>query len=420
VIQSAGRSRTFAEFFAGMGLVRRGLEAGGDWACVYANDNDPNKQLIYNGLHGPSDFHLADVWDTDVILERLAVTSPPFLATASFPCTDLSLAGHWSGLHGKHSSAFFGFVEVLRRLGDNGPPMVMLENVPGFLTSAGGDDFRTAARSLAGLGYFLDLFLVDAKWFVPQSRPRVFLLGYKRSLDNGTLLHREDDAFMRTDAWTQSIAASRAVRPSSITELVSSCPLPTGWATVPVKPPVAVRASLSKVLDVDDYQDWWDAATVAKHHDSMQPPSRHRVDHLLACGVDAVGTAFRRTRAGKTRTEVRFDIAGCLRTPKGGSARQIVVAVEDGRLRMRWMSAAEYARLQGLPDTLVDGIATASRLMHALGDAVCVPAVQWLEASVCSPLADRFGEPPLQRKELSAAPAANASGTQLEPILLTR
>ena len=90
-------------------------------------------------------------------------------------------------------------------------------------------------------------------------------------------------------------------------------------------------------------------------------------------------------REGGQRTEVRFDgLAGCLRTPRGGSGKQIVVAIDAGRLRMRWMSPREYARLQGAPDfPLVGG---RNQQLFGFGDAVCVPAIQWVDRQVLTPL----------------------------------
>src|SRR4051794_2280856 len=139
--------KTFCEFFAGIGLVREGLAASG-WQCAYANDIDPKKAEIYEAHFGKSDhFDLGDVWETDRVVERIEGT--PFLATASFPCVDLSLAGHWRGIDGAHSSTFFGFVQAIKALGERRPSVVMLENVAGFITSNGGKDFATAAGHLA-------------------------------------------------------------------------------------------------------------------------------------------------------------------------------------------------------------------------------------------------------------------------------
>ena len=100
---------------------------------------------------------------------------------------------------------------------------------------------------------------------------------------------------------------------------------------------------------------------------------------------DRVGTAFRRVRHDGQRAEVRFDgLAGCLRTPRGGSGKQIVVAVGGGRMRMRWMSPREYARLQGAPDFPLAG--GRNQQLFAFGDAVCVPAVRWVDRHVLTPL----------------------------------
>ncbi len=167
--------KTFCEFFAGIGLVRAGLEPSG-WRCVYANDIDPKKQAAYEARFGKSGhFHLGDVWNTAEVIER--IPGRPSLMTASFPCIDLSLAGHYRGLDGNHSSTFFGFATVLESLKNRRPPLVMLENVTGFLSSRKGEDFATAALRLAELGYWLDAFVLDACHFTPQSRPRVFVIG---------------------------------------------------------------------------------------------------------------------------------------------------------------------------------------------------------------------------------------------------
>ncbi len=87
---------TFAEFFAGIGLVRMGLERNG-WKIQFANDIDPSKRRQYEFHYkdSHSHFHLGDIHELN------ADSIPPVtLATASFPCTDLSLAGKRVGLGG--------------------------------------------------------------------------------------------------------------------------------------------------------------------------------------------------------------------------------------------------------------------------------------------------------------------------------
>ncbi len=381
------RSKSFLEFFAGIGLVHEGLRAAG-WACVYANDIEEKKRQMYEGHFGSSPYyHVGDVWNTGSVLDRIPGDSA-FLATASFPCVDLSLAGHWKGFRGDHSSTYFGFLEVLRQLRDRLPQVVMLENVHGFLTSHDGDDFERAVQELAGLGYWIDAIALDARWFVPQSRPRIFVFGFHESLQSPLLIRRTNGAAL-FDAWQSAADQSAALRPAALQKLSARIKLPTGWATTAFSAPAARRVTLDGVLDTDDAQAWWTAEDTLKHYVMMEEPSRERVDKLVAQRATTVGTAFRRTRRGKTRTEVRFDIAGCLRTPKGGSAKQIVVAIQRGKLRMRWMSAVEYARLQGAPEFRITVPET--QAMFGFGDAVCVPAIRWISETILTPLYESAG-----------------------------
>ncbi len=144
--------KTFAEFFAGIGLMRMGLECAG-WIPVFANDIDPDKEKMYRAHFNDeaAKLILCDVHQLDPRLVPSAT-----LATASFPCNDLSLAGPRTGLAGKQSSAYWGFLRILESMQDRRPPLVLLENVSGFLTSHGGKDFKDALLALNGLGYSVD------------------------------------------------------------------------------------------------------------------------------------------------------------------------------------------------------------------------------------------------------------------------
>src|SRR5207245_7219023 len=114
------------------------------------------------------------------------------LATASFPCNDLSLAGARAGLAGEQSGAFWGLVRLLGRMGARRPPLVLLENVTGFLTSHGGGDFEQALLALNRLGYAVDTFILDAARFVPQSRQRLFVLGQRAEVASSGELRESD------------------------------------------------------------------------------------------------------------------------------------------------------------------------------------------------------------------------------------
>ena len=159
----------------------------------------------------------------------------------------------------------------------------------------------------------------------------------------------------------------------------------TGTTSFDVPAPVIEHQDLSFLIDLDDQQEWWDSTAVEKHHDMMSDRHRELVDRLISEGETHVGTIFRRKRDGKTRAEVRMDgIAGCLRTPKGGSAKQIVIVIAQGKLKMRWMSAREYARLQGAADFPL--VANNIQNLLGFGDAVCVPVIRGIDSHILSPL----------------------------------
>ncbi len=383
MIMTKNASKTFCEFFAGIGLVHKALTPS--WTCMYANDIDSKKEQMYKDEFGATDyFHLGDVWDTNSVLDH--IKGRPFLATASFPCTDLSLAGNNHGFEGKESSTLFGFLKVINALGVRKPRLVLLENVTGFLTSHGGKDFEKAVKALAQEGYWIDALVLDAKYFVPQSRPRVFVIGINKNIKSDLVVRRSKHD-MVNGKWLTTVCSSGPLRPSRLIKLMERIDLPTGWATVPLPQPPASKYSLLKIIDTDEKQDWWNSELLNKHYEMMSPLHKKHVDMLIKDNVLHVGTGFRRIRNGQMRNEVRFDgLTGCLRTPRGGSAKQIVVVAGKGTLRMRWMSPVEYARLQGADDFNIKvGVQQA---LFGFGDAVCVPVIKWLDRNILTPIYD--------------------------------
>ncbi len=392
--------KTFLEFFAGIGLVHLGLWSSG-WECVYANDISGKKEEMYRDQFPDAGyFHREDIWNTDDIVNH--ITERAALATASFPCIDLSVAGHMRGLGGEHSGTLFGFIKVMNRLKDRGlmPPMVMVENVVGLVSGKGGKDFRRACRSIAGLGYYLDALLVDAKHFLPQSRPRLFIIG---------ILPEIMPADSQTpDAWEAEMARRNGAVGKKLYEAIKATKLSTGWVARHIPSLPSVKSNIACLIDKDDDQSWWNEEEVDKHLRRTSESHYSELERLRRSGETWVGTAFRRIREGTTRVEVRFDgIAGCLRTANGGSARQIVVLVRGGTLKMRWMTPREYARLQGAPEfNLQRGI---NQSLTGFGDGVCVPVIEWIDANVLSKLYDGTGAPP---------PEAIHAGTRAQLSLL--
>lgn len=350
---SAARPRA-AEFFAGIGLVRRALEDAG-FAVVFANDIEAKKRDMYAANFDAADFVCGDVRDV-----RGSLVPDIELATASFPCTDLSLAGNRAGLAGVQSSMFWEFARVLEEMGERRPGVVLLENVPSFATSHGGADLRGALAKLNELGYSCDLLVLDARRFVPQSRPRLFIVG---------TAHPQDD-----DNWASDL------RPAWVRDFASRNPELALHARSLKLPPMAVPtlADVVERLAPDDPR-WWSFERVGRFEDSLSPIQTDRLARLRSSRRLAWASAYRRTRYGRAVWEIREDlISGCLRTARGGSSRQAIVQGGRGEFRVRWMTPREYARLQGAPDYKLEDSVTVNQALFGFGDAVCVPAVAWI------------------------------------------
>ena len=357
-----GRLRA-AEFFAGIGLVRSGLEQA-EVEVVWANDVEPVKRAVYAANFDASDYVLDDIRNV-----RGAAVPAVDVATASFPCVDLSLAGNRRGLEGEQSGLFFEFARVLREMGGRAPSVVMVENVTSFVSSRRGRDLRAAIAELNSLGYTCDVVAVDARWFRPQSRPRLFIIGtHERLAGPGS---------GKASPLRPSLVASfiRAHRDLALQEL-------------PVPVPPRVGGGLRDVVERLDPGDerWWRGDRMIRFLESLSPSHRHRLDELGLGGATEWRTAYRRTRRGAAVWEVRSDdIAGCLRTARGGSSRQAVVEVGPEDLRVRWMTPREYARLQGAPEEFDYSPVTEVQALYGFGDAVCVPVVGWLARQVLAP-----------------------------------
>jgi DNA (cytosine-5)-methyltransferase 1 len=361
-LENLGGRPAAAEFFAGIGLVRLALERQG-FRVAFANDIDEDKLEIYRDNFTADDFHLGDI-------HELSAASVPDceLFTASFPCNDLSIAGARAGLAGGQSSAFWGLVRILEDKRKR-PSLVLLENVPGFLNSHGGRDFETALGALNALGYACDAFLLDAARFVPQSRLRMFVVA-------------KLEAAGRPAAGLQT----SAVRPANLVNFIESHPQ-IRWDIAELPSPPVRRDSLESILEdlPDDDPAWWNS----KRADYLmgQLSQRHAAvaSEMIAGGAIRFATAFRRVRNGRSMAELRTDgIAGCLRTPRGGSGRQILFKAGRGRYQVRLLTARECARLQGVPDSFKINVRL-NQALFGFGDAVCVPAVEWIAENYLRP-----------------------------------
>lgn len=370
---SADHRPGFYEFFCGGGMVRAGL--GDGWRCLFANDIDPRKAACWRDNWGPEGLHLGDI----AALTADDLPGRADLMWGSFPCQDLSLAGAGAGLGGRRSGTFHAFWSLARDLAAQGraPKMVVVENVCGALTSRGGLDFEIICRTFAEAGYRCGPLVINADRFLPQSRPRLFVVGVLADVEAAEAL--------------ASPSPQEPFHPAPLRRAAERLPAELQAALVWWRLP-APSASPHPLSDLVERGAPCDPPErTARLLALMSPINLAKVEAARRAGGLHVGAVFRRTRrapdgAKLQRAEVRFDLAGCLRTPAGGSSRQILLLVEHGRVRSRLMTGRETARLMGLPDSYVlpenHGAAC-----HLTGDGVAVPVVRSLAENLFEPLA---------------------------------
>jgi site-specific DNA-cytosine methylase len=153
--------------FAGIEGFGYGAERAG-FRVVAQIENDPKCRRVLRH-HYPDALLLGDIREVDP-----AELPHADVVCGGFPCQDLSVAGRRAGLAGERSGLFF---EFMRLVADIRPDWVVIENVPGLLSSNGGRDMAVVLDSLEDLGYILDCDILDAQNFgVAQRRRRVFLV----------------------------------------------------------------------------------------------------------------------------------------------------------------------------------------------------------------------------------------------------
>ena len=357
-------------------MARAGL--GSRWRCLFANDFDSKKAATYALNWGDENLVCGDV--REISTDDLNGVAD--LVWASFPCQDLSLAGGGAGLKGERSGTFWPFWRLMLGLADESraPAFIVLENVCGTLSSHGGEDFSAICKALRDGGYKFGALVIDAVHFVPQSRPRLFIVAARADITIPITL--------------SETGPGEVFHPVSLQNTFGKMPadLRADWIWWKLPEPPTRKTLVSDLLE-DDPSDvpWHTPAETQKLLGMMSEVNLEKVRSAKREGRKIAGTIYKRTRrdeAGRKvqRAEVRFDgIAGCLRTPAGGSSRQLVLVVNGRRIRSRLISGRETARLMGLPDdySLPKNY---NEAYHLTGDGVVVPVVRFLETSLIHPV----------------------------------
>lgn len=371
------QSLDFYEFFAGGGMARLGL--GERWRCLFANDCCERKGRAYRAnFGGAPELLVRDVRGVNID----DLPGEPQLVWASFPCQDLSLAGNGRGLEGERSGTFWAFWRLMEELSRHGrpAPLIVLENVIGAITSNEGRDFAAIVAAAANVGYRVGAVVVNASHFVPQSRPRLFILAADaaENIPAGLIGDSPHALWHTTSLRAAHAKLTRTLKESWV------------WWQLPV--PASRRGTLADILEAEPCGVEWHSTEETRRLLRMMSRSNLRkVEQTTLLRQRVIGTIYRRTRPNKAgervqRAEVRFDqMSGCLRTPAGGSSRQTILVVHGDSIRSRLLSPREAARLMGVPESyrLPENY---NEAYHLMGDGLVVPVVSWLEAHLLHPL----------------------------------
>ena len=340
------------EFFAGSGLVAYGMK--GMFSPVWSNDINERKAAVYRANFENNHFIQDDIKNIDGSKLPRA-----HLSWASFPCQDLSLAGNLKGIYAERSGLVWEWLRVMDEM-DEMPGVLALENVTGLLSAGGGENYISLHNALSERGYRSGAIAINADQFVPQSRPRVFVIAVKKEtsipedlIDTGpNWLHNKAAADLgnRLDDWIWWKADMPGEKPQTLDDILDD--------TAKYDKDDVLRLVPDRMMDrLNSYQS-------------------------------IIATGYRRTRNGSQQLELRFDgIAGCLRTPAGGSSKQYVVVRRNGINHARLLTVREAARLMGAPDTYSlpgsynDGY-------FAMGDAVVMPVAHFLAERFLQPLVE--------------------------------
>lgn len=340
------------EFFAGSGLVAYGLKDM--FSPVWSNDISRQKAMVYRANLSSGHFLLDDI-------QNVSGTTLPHahLSWASFPCQDLSLAGAIGGINACRSGLVWEWLRIIDEM-PRKPRILVVENVSGLLSTDDGNNYRKLHNALVDKGYDCGAIVINASLFLPQSRPRVFIIAVQHG-------HQIPEELVGTGpCWLHSKKAA---------ELGHSL---QGWVWWKTKKPPKHRFTLGDIVETNVPFD--------KDHVIDLIPERHKI--ILEKHKSIYATGYRRTRNGQQQLELRFDgIAGCLRTPEGGSSKQFLVFKKDKEIHARLLTVREVARLMGAPDSFILP-GTYNEGYKAMGDAVALPVARFIGENILVKIAE--------------------------------
>lgn len=295
--------------FSGVGGLDLGFERQGfsiSWAC----DKEKTCRNILS-KHFPN----TKIYDDVCSIDPTKVESVDVIV-GGFPCQDLSVAGNRKGLAGERSGLFYEFIRIVRDMPKQ-PSFVVVENVPGMLTSNKGRDFAVVLHEMVKQWNPKSIAwrVLDSRFFgVPQRRERVFVIADLAGERASEVLALKED--MRGDPRTRT-----AQRKNFVSTVNSLFEEPNQ------KYPITIRKS-RKAQTKKDFETWIET------------------DYANTLNL--------------------FDVR----------QRSSVLVIENED-RVRYLTPVETERLQGFPDNWTEGLSNSARY-NQMGNAVTVNVAEWV------------------------------------------
>jgi DNA (cytosine-5)-methyltransferase 1 len=372
-------SLRFVSAFAGVGGFDLALEARGH-RCVGQIEKDRYCNEVL-AQHWPSVPRHDDIVTSKEWADEQGITGAVDLVVGGFPCQDLSVAGRRAGFDGERSSLFFDFVEFAVHVGAK---HIILENVPGLLTSHNGRDFEALLQELADAGYpHIEWRTLDSQFFgVPQRRRRVFIVATAAAIGSRPILvepeERGWDSPTLRAPWASSTGASPlGVGCKSVVNALTASGLfisgpddNTAQAghLVAVDPDSVTDAAWmvksKRARAADDDETWLERGVV---------PTLNQFDSGDVRTTTVVGFNWQ-NGGGYGNANPGLGITENGTGPLSVAQRP---AVAGENLAVRRLTPVECERLQGFPDDHTACVSMSQRFRQ-MGNAVTVPVVDYV------------------------------------------
>ena len=405
----------FFDLFAGIGGFRLGMERNGH-ECIGSCEIDQYARQIYSRNFG----HEPEYKDATKLNPK---ELPDFQCLcAGFPCQSFSLAGQRGGFEDTRGTLFFEIIRIIR---EKQPSVLFLENVKGLLSHDKGKTYRTILTTLDEVGYDTSFQLINSKYFLPQNRDRIFIIGHLRGKSRREILplgeiSEGDDRTPKNgnkielEAKHINMTKHNGSRVYSKDGIAPSVMAGEGSGTrIKIAEPKIKRikgnpnayntdAQAGKVYDITGISPSVTGHRVNSQGFIAEPKSKIIEPKLKKVGIigkggqgmrvysiDGIASNLNALSGGmgaKTglyldRNDMNIpkpdDISRTVRVGGRGSTDRHSWDIIDDNTRVRRLTPTECERLQGFPDGYTIGISETQRY-KCLGNAVTVNTIQYI------------------------------------------